>query len=86
MNELTINGFSALTEEEMMNVDGGNWVTGLCSVMGAALGIVVGIVCPPAAVAEAGVVAIVLAALGEGAACGLAGAGIGELINTAYNH
>mgnify|MGYP004445397749 FL=1 len=38
MNELKINGFSAVAEEEMMAVDGGGWIAALCASVGYTIG------------------------------------------------
>ncbi len=38
MNELNLNGFSALTEEEMLAIDGGGWVKLLCTIAGTVAG------------------------------------------------
>lgn len=53
MNELKINGFSAVSENEMIEVDAGGWKAFWCSIGGAAIGLVVGLLCPPVAVATA---------------------------------
>ncbi len=42
MNELNLNGFSELTEEEMMAIDGGGWRAVLCAVSGFFVGLAIG--------------------------------------------
>ncbi|OJF76800.1 MAG: hypothetical protein BKP49_04325 [Treponema sp. CETP13] len=39
-NELCINGFSAVSEDEMMVIDGGGWISFACGVLGGVVGIV----------------------------------------------
>ena len=76
MNELKINGFSAVAEEEMMAVDGGGIWKGILAAVGAVAGIVIACV-PGGAAIEAIVAAGVAGATG--------GVTIGGIIEDGFN-
>ena len=73
MNELTINGFSDVSEEELLLVDGGGWIRALCCAIGAVGGGVIGGI--------TGGVGGIIAGVAAGLACGDT---VGKTIEEAY--
>ncbi len=71
MSEFTINGFSTITNEELMSVDGGGWIRAVCCSIGAVGGGIIGW--------YTGGVGGIIAGVASGLACGdLVGAKIEE--------
>lgn len=78
-NELMINGFSAVSKKEMLEVDGGGIWAGIVATIGAIAGGIISVACPPAGGLT---VAFFITSVTAGATGGSA---VGGIIEHAFN-